>query len=216
MENKQQDAVLGAWLVGPFNSCSASPSSSNSNCYSKGFCDLFTLCLPQTEVTETQRTTLSPPLVGRYKRPAASWVPNLPKKHTLVSGRALKGSSWGLLHSGFGEVRALEVGPPCLSGISGRGEQTQKLEAVGETTQSFDSLLSTHYMPGAVRDAGKASAIRPNGSLLRWTGMEGAGRVHQSQPAEGIPRTSLPSLEGRGVIQWVVSPALNVCGVQGA
>lgn len=113
-------------------------------------------------------------------------------------------------------MRALGGGPPCLAGVPGRGEQTQKLEAVGETTQSFDSLWSTHYMTGVVLDAGKASAIRPSWSLLRWMGMEGAGRVHQSQPAEGIPRTSLQGLEGRGVIQWVVSPALNVCEVQHA
>lgn len=68
-------------------------------------------------------------------------------------------------------------------------------------------------MPGVVLDAGKASVMRLNGSLFNWTGMEGAGRMHQNQQAEGIPRTSLLGLEGRGVIQWVVS---NICRVQGA
>lgn len=53
-------------------------------------------------------------------------------------------------------------------------------------------------MPGVVLDAGKASVMRLNGSLFSWTGMEGAGRMHQNQQAEGIPRTSLLGLEGRG------------------
>lgn len=144
MEDKQQDAVLGGatklpqvpgWL-GPSIPILLLPPLPTQTATPKGFRDLFTLCLPQAEVTETQRTMLSPPPVGRYKRPAASWGPNLPKKHTLVSKRALKGGSWGLLHPGFGEVRALGGGPT----LPGGGEQTQKLEAVGETTQPFDKV----------------------------------------------------------------------------